>query len=38
LDILVLSSYDSDSVQEGIASLRRAGNQVNFHLLEGGEV
>ena len=38
LDILVLSSYESDSVREGIASLRRSGNQVTLHLLEGGEV
>jgi len=38
LDVLVLSSYDSESIREGIGNLRRAGNQVTFHLLEGGEV
>lgn len=36
LDILVLSLYDSESVQESLGRLRRAGNQVTFHLLEGG--
>lgn len=36
LDILVLSSYDSESIQRGIEQLRQSGNQVSFHLLEGG--
>ena len=36
LDILVLSCYDSPSVQDGLAQLRSSGNQVVFHLLEGG--
>lgn len=37
LDILILSAYDSDSIQAGIQKLRQAGNQVTLHLLEGGE-
>ena len=37
LDILILSAYDSDSIQAGIRKLRQAGNQVTLHLLEGGE-
>jgi hypothetical protein len=36
LDILVLSAYDSPSIQEGCQQLRRRGNQVFFHLFEGG--
>ena len=36
LDILVLSSYDSDSIQNGIRELRRGGNQVTFQLFDGG--
>lgn len=36
LDILVLSLYDSESVQESLDRLRQAGNQVSFYLLEGG--
>ncbi len=36
MDVLVLSSYDSESVQRGITKLRQSGNQVSFHLLEGG--
>ena len=32
LDILVLSRYDSDSIQASLAMLRRSGNQVSFHL------
>lgn len=38
LDILVLSCYDSPTVQEGLDQLRQNGNQVAFHLLEGGRV
>ena len=33
LDILVLSRYDSDSIQAAIAQLRRSGNEVALHLL-----
>lgn len=36
MDVLVLSPYDSESVRSGIAKLRQSGNQVTFHLLEGG--
>ena len=36
LDVVVMSAYDSDSIREGIGKLRQAGNQVSFHLLEGG--
>lgn len=36
LDILILSRYDSDAVRESMEQLRRCGNQVTFHLLEGG--
>lgn len=36
LDILVLSAYDSDSIQAELTQLRRAGNQVTFHQIEGG--
>jgi uncharacterized protein (DUF58 family) len=36
LDILVLSCYDSEGIQNGIARLRSSGNQVTLHLLEGG--
>jgi uncharacterized protein (DUF58 family) len=32
LDILVLSRYDSDSIQASIAQLRRSGNEVALHL------
>lgn len=32
LDILILSRYDSDSIQTSISQLRRSGNQVNLHL------
>ena len=33
LDILVLSRYDSDSIQVAITQLRRSGNEVALHLL-----
>ena len=36
LDILVLSRYDSDTIQSSLDELRRRGNQVTFHVLEGG--
>lgn len=32
LDILVLSRYDSDSIQAAISQLRRSGNEVALHL------
>lgn len=38
LDILILSLYDSDTVQTGIAQLRQSGNRVALHVLEGGGV
>jgi len=37
LDVLVLSRYDSESIQNAMQKLRGNGNQVMFHLLEGGE-
>lgn len=36
LDVLVLSAYDSESIQTALEQLRCSGNQVMFHLLEGG--
>ncbi len=36
LDMLVLSYYDSESIQQCLAQLRQCGNRVVFHLLEGG--
>ena len=36
MDMLILSCYDSENIRTGIAKLRAAGNQVTFHLLEGG--
>jgi uncharacterized protein (DUF58 family) len=36
LDILILSAYNSDSIQAALAQLRRTGNQVTFHQIEGG--
>lgn len=36
LDIVVLSLYDSDSIQQGIHKIKEARNQVLFHQLEGG--
>jgi len=36
LDILVLSRYDSDTIRNTVDELRRRGNQVTFHVLEGG--
>lgn len=35
-DILVLSRYDSESIQQQLTQLRRYGNRVVFQLLEGG--
>lgn len=36
LDILILSRYDSESIRAAADRLCAAGNQVSFHLLEGG--
>ena len=38
MDMLILSPYDSESIQTAITELRRAGNQVTFQLYEGGSV
>lgn len=38
LDILLLSQYDSEGIQEGIRKLKQNGNQVTFYALEGGDV
>jgi len=35
MDILILSYYDSDSIQEGVRTLREAGNQVSVYLFQG---
>ena len=36
LDILVLSRYESDTIRNALDELRRCGNQVTFHVLDGG--
>lgn len=36
LDILVLSFYDDEDIQAALDGLKRQGNRVTFHLLEGG--
>lgn len=36
MDILILSLYDSLSIEERVEQLRRSGNQVTLHILEGG--
>ncbi len=38
MDILVISRYDSQSIRRSIRKLEECGNQVTFHLLEGGGV
>ncbi len=38
LDMLILSAYDSERIQEALEQLRRSGNQVTFQLLEGGGI
>ena len=38
MDMLILSPYDSESIQTAITELRRAGNQVTFQPYEGGSV
>lgn len=35
-DILILSPYDSESIQQAIEKLRQRGNQVTFYKMEGG--
>lgn len=35
MDILILSYYDSDSIQESVRTLREAGNQVSVYLFQG---
>lgn len=37
LDILILSLYDSEDIQSRMEDMRRSGNQVVLHLLEGGQ-
>lgn len=37
-DILILSPYDSDSIQEAIRKLHANGNQVTFYQTEGGHL
>ncbi len=34
MDVIVLSCYDSEGVQQGLDKLRRQGNQVTLHILE----
>ncbi len=36
LDMLVLSRYDSESIQSSLQRLRQAGNQVTLYVTEGG--
>ena len=36
LDILVLSSYDSEAIRNSIRMLQNSGNQVTFYRFEGG--
>lgn len=38
VDMVIMSCYDSDSIQKAIGDLRRNGNQVTFHLYEGGGI
>lgn len=38
MDIMLLSFYDSESIQLTVERLRQCGNQVSFHLLEGGDL
>ena len=37
-DIVVLSPYDSKSIQDALENLRMQGNQVTFYQLEGGSL
>ena len=36
ISILVLSAYDSDEIQTALGELRKNGNEVMFHRMEGG--
>lgn len=36
LDMLILSCYDSEDIQDAMRKLRRSGNQVELYLLKGG--
>ena len=38
LDVLVLSCYDNGEIRAAMRRLQRRGNQVSFHLLNGGGV
>ena len=38
MDILVLSPYDSEGIQQAIEKLRECGNQVTFYKTEGGSL
>ena len=38
MNILILSAYDSLQIQNAVRELQNSGNQVLFHLLEGGNV
>ena len=38
MDMVILSPYDSESIQAGIAELRRNSNQVTFYKYQGGSV
>ena len=38
MDMVVMSPYDSDSIQTAITQLRRGGNQVTFHMYKGGRI
>lgn len=38
MDMMVLSCYDSEEIQSAIRTLRRAGNNVQLHVLSGKEV
>ena len=38
MDMVVMSSYDSESIQTALEQLRRSGNQIHFHLYQGGRL
>lgn len=38
LDMIVISAYDSEGIQASIRKLQQSGNQVMFHLMEGGSL
>ena len=38
MDMVILSPYDSESIQTAIRELRRSSNQVTFHKYQGGSV